>query len=50
MIARYYILDKLKGLTEFQSQTVIGIVNAFKIASNGNMIPNKDVKKIFMIE
>lgn len=44
------LMVKLKGLTEFQSLTVIGMVDEFRIASNGNMIPDKVVKKLFMIE
>ncbi|SHN00681.1 hypothetical protein SAMN02746066_04346 [Anaerosporobacter mobilis DSM 15930] len=44
------LMDKLTRLTEFQCLTVIGMVNEFRMASNGIMVPNEVVNKIFMIE
>lgn len=44
------LMDKLTRLTEFQCLTVICMVNEFRMASNGIMIPYEVVNKIFMIE
>lgn len=44
------LINKLAKLTEFQCLTVIGMVCEFTKASNGNIVPNEIVNKIFMIE
>lgn len=44
------LMNKIKSLTEFQCMTVIGMVYEFRKASNGNIVSDKVLSKIFMIE
>lgn len=44
------LINKIKGLTEFQCMTVIGMVNEFRKTSNGKLISNEIINEIFMIE
>lgn len=44
------LINKIKNLTEFQCMTVIGMLNEFRKASNGNIVSDEVLSKIFMIK